>query len=182
MKKSLILPLLFFLLTCSPNKPQINHELYGTWLVVGVKETEKGYTRAERGYAVGQSYLTYKVTENSIVEYTRGADYGISLPGGTIEYYDSIQKHVYGAQITGSTITAGSAGTLTYSLLDECGASFLKLSSTYTGYDASYGSVTVTDADYCVKVLIDSLPSMWPGDSDITVPDSGCTPSRIFTW
>ncbi len=35
MKRSLLLPFLFLLLTCAPNKPKINQEMYSTWLLIG---------------------------------------------------------------------------------------------------------------------------------------------------
>jgi hypothetical protein len=179
--KSIIIFTLF-ILACAPNKPTINPDLLGSWLLVGFTQTEQGYTMVERGYSTQQSYTAYKIAENNFTEYNRGADYGIALPGGTIEYYDSIQRNVYNTQTDGSTISISGGNTLTYSLRTACGGSFLKLSSTTTGYDMNYGAVTVTTVNYCVKVLIDSLPSKWPGDSDITVPDAGCIPSQLFSW
>ena len=172
------LSLILLFVSCS-NEPSIDNNLYGSWLVVGIVTKAAGMVSFEKGYTVGQSITVYQISENSMSEITRGVDRSFPPIYGTIEYFDSIKTSTYQVDVDENSISSGSLGNISYSLRNQCNSSFLKLSKTSTGYDRNYGAVQLEYDWYCIKMNSDSLPDVWPGDNDVSKPDSLCNPGRF---
>jgi hypothetical protein len=167
-----------FLVFCGA-EPEIDANLYATWLVVGVEYTAAGRTSYQTSYSIDETVVAYAVGSGSFTEYARGQDLSPPPFYGTIELFDSVRTRAFSADITEGAISVDGGGEIAYSLKNACRAEFLQLTRTETGYDPSWGPVTVKIIYYCVKVLRDSLPGSWPTELDVQTPDSLCDPDEL---
>lgn len=176
-----LISLVLLSLFCT-KQPQIDPNLYGTWLVIGFNNKAEGIVTSEKGYTVAQSLKIYRIESNSLTQFTRGVDYSLPPIYGSIEFYDSIRTDAYMVDVGENSISSKTIGQLSYYLLSQCNAQFLKLSKSTTGYDPSYGTVSVEINEYCIKVSKDSIPLSWPHDDDVIKPDSLCNPGSLIDW
>ncbi len=161
------------------HEPEINPNLYATWVVVGMEYTTAGTITYLSSYRIDETLLAYTVGSGTFTEYARGQDLSPPPFYGTIEMFDSVRTKAFSADITEGAIAISGGGTIAYSLSEACGADFLKLTRTQTGYDPSFGPVAVEIIYYCLKTLQDSLPGRWPAELDVQTPDSLCNPDEL---
>ncbi len=167
---------LFFL--CSPDD-QVDRNLFGTWLVIGYQDRVSGRVYDGKSYSVDEAFKLYRMDEQFITEIKRGYVEFF----GEIAYYDTLQEKLHTASIVGHAITMDDSLEFAYDVRSRCNAQFLKLTRWMPGIDrTTLTSVTVEMNEYCIRVDRDSLPSSWPGEDDVTIPDPECGPGDLMNW
>jgi len=171
--------LLFCLFVFCSQDAQVDRNLFGTWLVIGYENRVSGRIVDGYGNTVDEALELYRIYENSITKFTRG--YSTFL--GEKQFYDTLHEKLYTASFTENAITMDDSIECAYGLRSQCSSNFLKLTKWQLGFDLiTQTKVTIEINEYCIRVNNDSLPSSWPGEADVMMPNQNCDPGDLINW